>query len=181
MPTLKKVQEVEALEERLNRCTIAIATNFQGLSVEAMTELRRRLRAKGVEYKVVKNTLTYLAAEKAGRSQFREIVQGPTGLALGYEDPLEPARVLEEFIRTTRLPLSIRGAMMDGHILTTREVLALATLPTRPEMAARLVGALQSRLSGLVYVLRQPLTPLFSVVFYQRGPLLSFPKNIEGA
>ncbi|MBI2164926.1 MAG: 50S ribosomal protein L10 [Chloroflexi bacterium] len=164
MPTEKKLQAVAALEARLRRCTIGIATSFQGLSSEAMTSLRRRLREKGIELHVVKNTLTYIAAEKAQRPQFRQVVQGPTALVLGYGDPTEPARALDELIRSLRLPLAVRGAVTDGRVLTPQEVAVLATLPNRQEMAARLVGQLKGPFYNLLYLLNQPLQGLALVL-----------------
>ncbi len=164
MPTEKKVQAVEELKKKLSECTIAIATDYRGMKVPALTDLRRALREKGMEYKVVKNRLSYIAAEEAGRPQIKEIVKGPTGLVLGYGNPVEPAKLLVEYIRTTRSTLTITGAALDGRVLTPSEVNSLAILPSRQELVSQLLGQLQAPIASLVSVLSAPLRGLITVL-----------------
>ena len=160
MPTERKIRQVEELKERLIRCTIAVATNPTGLDVNAMGDLRRRLRERSIEYRVVKNTLTYIAADSVNKPEVKGIIQGMTGLAFGFEDPTEVAKVLEEFIRTTRSILTIRGAVMDHRVLTPQEVTVLATLPPRLEIIAKLLGQAQAPITRLVGQLQSPLIRL---------------------
>ena len=80
------------MKDKLERCSIALATDYTGITVNQMTELRRQMRAAGVEFTIVKNTLMYRASDAAQRPQVKEIVQGPTAVALGYDDPLDVAR-----------------------------------------------------------------------------------------
>ena len=94
MPTQQKIDRVQELKDRIERSTITLATNYAGITVNQMTELRRAMRAGGIEFAVVKNTLTYLAADEAQRPQVKEIIQGPTALAFGYDDPSDAAKVL---------------------------------------------------------------------------------------
>lgn len=164
MPTAKKEQTVAQLQDRLARCTIAIATNYRGLSVPELTELRRRLREVGAEYQVVKNTLARIAAERCGKPELVNILQGPTGIALGYDDAVVPARAVVEYIRTTRRPLAIVGALIDGRVLAAQEVTALSTLPPREYLLAQVVGGLQSPLTKLVFVLSAHLRGLLTVL-----------------
>ena len=170
MPTKKKINMVEELREKLNRCTIAIATDFTGLSVNTMTELRQKMSEKEIEYRVVKNTLTYLAAEAADRPQIKEIVRGPTGLAFGYKDPVEVAKALEEYIRVNRSSLAIRGAVLDARALTAAETISLSRLPPKPELVSQLLGQLQLPLAAFLGHLQSPMARLLTVL---NGPAAS--------
>ena len=161
MPTEAKIQRVNVLKDKLERCTIAIAADYTGLSVNEMTNLRRRMRAAGVDLTVVKNTLTYLASEAAGRPQVKEIVKGPTVLAFGYDDPQDVTKALADYIRTTRSALAIRGAVMgDGPVMPTSDVTRMASLPSKSLMLATLMGQLQSPMQRLLGVLNGPLRNL---------------------
>ncbi len=164
MPAEKKRQIVEDLRKRIAGCTIAIATDYRGLSVPAMTGLRRSLREKGIEYRVVKNTLTYRAAEEASKPGLREVVQGTTGLVFGYGDPVESARALYDYIRASRSSLAIRGAVVDGQVLTADQVVSLAHLPPRDVLAGMLLGQMKAPITGLVFTLKAVLTGLATVL-----------------
>ncbi|MBI2856295.1 MAG: 50S ribosomal protein L10 [Chloroflexi bacterium] len=164
MPTPKKVQQVEELKESLRRCSIAVSTGYQGLSAAAMTELRRRLRAEGIEYRVVKNTLVLRAAQEMGRDKVAEVLRGPTGIAFGYGDVVATAKAISSFITTTRLPLTVRGGIMDSRVLTAEEVRSLATLPPREELLARVLGQMQAPIAGLVNTLNGVISGLAIVL-----------------
>ena len=155
---------VDQIRAWLEESTIAISTDYSGLRVGAMTELRRALRQRGVQFRVVKNSLTHLAADAAGMPAVKEIVDGQTGIAFGYGDPTEPAKALAEFVRSTRSPLRIRGAVMGERSLTAQEVDALATLPSYDELIAKLMGQLQGPVAGLAYVLTAPIAGLARVL-----------------
>jgi large subunit ribosomal protein L10 len=176
MPTKKKVEFVEELREKFTRCTITVATDYTGLGVNTMTELRRAMREKQIEYRVVKNTLTYLAADAAERPQIKEIVQGPTALAFGYEDPVDVAKALEEYIRVNRSVLAIRGAVLDGRALSPAEVTMLANLPPRAQLVAQLLGQTQAPLTGLLGRLQAPLYGLLGAL---NGTLTSFGSVLQ--
>lgn len=164
MPTTKKAQDVTTLEKRIAESTIAIATDYSGMSVTDMTDLRRALRGQGVDFRVVKNTLTYIAADTAGKPQIKEIVQGPTGMAFGYGEVVDPAKALTDFIRDRRSALKVRGAVMGDRTLTPDEVEALGKLPPKDVLIARLAGQLQGGIAGLLYVLSAPITGLAIVL-----------------
>ena len=164
MPTEKKRAAVEALAKRMAECTIAISTDFSGTPVTSMTDLRKALREKGLEYLVVKNTLAYLAAEACEKPQLKEIIQGPTGLLLGSGDPVEAAKALSDYIRTTRSILAVRGASLDGRTLSAAEVARLAQLPPREQLLAQLMGQMQAPIHGLLRVLNGPLYGLATVL-----------------
>jgi large subunit ribosomal protein L10 len=158
LPTQAKVNKVNELKEKLERCSIAVTTNFTNIRVNELTEIRRRTREAGLEFLVIKNTLMSLAADAAQRPQLKDIMQGQTAVALGYGDPIDVAKALHDYIRTTRSVLTIQGAVMgDGPALQSREVERLATLPPREQIVAQLLAQLQAPLYRLLNVLNGPL------------------------
>ena len=164
MPTERKVQQVAEIRERLERCTIAVSTNPTGLDANEMNELRRRLGERDVEYRIVKNTLTYIAADEASKSQLRDVVHGPTGLALGYDDPRLVAQTLTEFIRTTRSSLAIQGALLNTRALSPEDVQVLATLPSQEVLLSKLLGQMQHPVSRLVGQLQAPIAGIVNTL-----------------
>ena len=151
-PRADKVAEVEALEERLRNSTIVILTDYRGLTVGEIGTLRGKLRGASLEYRVAKNTLLSRAAAKVGVEGLDPHLSGPTAVVFGKDDPGIPARLLQDFIRQFR-KLEIKGGVVDGHALDAAGVQALATLPSKPELLARVVGAVQGPLFSLVMVL----------------------------
>lgn len=164
MPTQQNLDRVDAIRDWIDRCTIAIATDYTGLSVTDMTSLRKALRDNGIEYRVIKNTLALLAADGSTKPDVKQIVEGPTALAFGYDDPLAAAKVLTDFVRVNRSALKVRGGVMGERVLTTQEIVALADLPSKDELMARLLGQLNAPITGLVYVLSAPLAGLARVL-----------------
>ena len=164
MPSERNQRVLEELIASLSRCTIAITTNYSGLPVPALNELRRRLREQGVEYKVAKNTLTILAGRATEKEGIEQVLEGPTGIAYGYGDPTVPAKALDEYIRATRSTMTIGGAVMGGRVLSREEVLQLASLPSQEVLLSQLVGQIQAPISNLAAVLRAPLQQLVTVL-----------------
>ena len=164
MPTEKKREMVAEIRKLLEGSTVAISADYTGLGVTDMTALRRALREQDVEFHVVKNRLTYLAADQAGKPLVKGIVEGPTGIAFGFDDPVVPAKVLVEYIRVNRSSLKIRGAVLGDRQLTPAEVSALAVLPSREELIARLMAQLQSPITRLAGALNAPIAGLVNVL-----------------
>lgn len=160
MPRPEKVETVARIADKLSRSTLAIATDYRGLSVAEITQLRRKLGEAGIEYRVVKNTLTHIAARQAGREQLAELLEGPTAIAFGYGDPTEPARMLLAYLRSSRIELKIKGALLDRRLLTQADLSTLASLPGRQVLIAQVIGGIQSPLAALVNVLNAPLVNL---------------------
>ena len=160
----KKEQLIEELTKSLSRCTIAIATDYRGLTAKEMLQLRRRLTAMGIEYKVIKNTLTRFAADKADKKQLEPLLTGPVAIAFGYDDVLKPAQVLREHIRAVGSVLQIKGGILGDKLLTPEDVIALATMPSREVLIARLMGQLQAPLQALHNVLSAPLRGFLNVI-----------------
>ena len=164
MPAERKVQQVEEMRQWMEKCTVAVSTDYTGLGVTVMTGLRRALREKDIEYRVVKNRLAHLAAEAADRPGFKEIISGPTGMAVGYGEPTDPAKTLSEYLRANRIRMEIRGGMLGDRALSAEDVRNLAQLPSREELIARLMGQINAPASGLVSVLNAPIAGLARVL-----------------
>jgi len=160
----KKEQIIDELVASLSRCVIAIATDYRGISAKEMVQLRRRLTQAGVDYRVVKNTLTRFAAERAGKKQLETFLTGPVAIAFGYDDVVEPAKVLREYIRSAGSVLQIKGGILGDRLLTAADVSALATMPPREILLARLVGQLAAPLQALYGCLNAPLRGLMNVI-----------------
>jgi len=160
----KKAQIVSNLADDLSRTTIVIATDYRGLLAKQMAELRNALAKAGVGYHVVKNTLAYRAADQIGKPQLRDIIEGPVALAFGYDDVVNVAKALSQYIKSTTLPLEIKGGLLGDRILPPEEVLKLASLPPREVLIARLLGQLQAPVGSLHNLLNFPLRGLLNVL-----------------
>lgn len=154
MPTPRKEAMLAEIKDRMERASIAISADYRGLTVAQITELRRALRPAGAEVKVVKNTLALMAAKAAGRENMAEIVQGPTALAIGFDDPIAPVKALTEHLRARRLTIDIHGGWLEGKVLSRAEVESLATMPPREQLIADVVGKLQSPLYNFAGLLQ---------------------------
>ena len=144
----KKRDTVERLTDKLSRATSAVVTDYRGLTVHQLEELRTQLRGQGVDYVVVKNTLARRAADAAGIGQFSDVLVGPVGLALGYGDLATPAKVLSEYFRVNRRLPSLAG-LVEGTVLDADGVKTLAELPPREALLSQLAGTLLSPLTQL--------------------------------
>jgi len=154
MPTPRKAAMLKEVQDDMSRASIAISADYRGLTVAQITDLRRALRPAGAEVKVVKNTLAVMAAKAAGRENMAEIVQGPTALAFGFDDPIAPVKALTEHLRARRLTIDIHGGWLEGKVLSRAEVESLATMPSKEQMIADVVGKLQSPLYNFAGLLQ---------------------------
>jgi large subunit ribosomal protein L10 len=164
MPTEKKAKVIDNLEQLFSRCTVGILTDYRGLSALGMIELRRRLREAGVEYRVVKNTLARIAAQRVGREELVSLFDGPVAIAFGYGDIVEPAKVLAEYIQATKSAMSIRGGFLPERLLTLDEVTTLSALPSREALIARVLAEVQRPLVALVGYLSAPMQGMAGVL-----------------
>ncbi len=160
----KKEQMIEELASSLSRCTIAVATDYRGLTAKEMVQLRRRFTDAGIEYRVIKNTLTRFAAEKSGKKQLEVLLTGPVAIAFGYDEVVKPAQVLREHIRSASSVLQIKGGIMGDKLLTAEDIANLATIPSKDVLIARFVGQLNAPLQALHNVLSAPLHGLLNVM-----------------
>lgn len=165
MPTEKKREIVEELAYLLGRSTIAIMTDYRGLSANEMNQLRRQIKETGGEFRVVKNTLARFAAEQVGKTGLAEILVGPTAIAFGYEaDVSTPVKTIVEYVRASRQRLTIKGAAVDGRVLDALEVAQLATLPPKDVIIGQVLGAMQAPIAALLGVLSAPQRSLLGVL-----------------
>lgn len=158
-----KAKAVEGLQGQLERSNAIIITEYRGLTVAELQDLRRKLRPKGVEYHVVKNSLFTRAAEGSGRGALRSLLSGPTAVALGTGDEVELAKGLLDETRTFKM-LKIVGGLLGGRAMSADDVASLAKLPSKLQLQATLVGSLQAPLSQTVAVLQAPLAQLVRIL-----------------
>jgi large subunit ribosomal protein L10 len=156
----EKVEQVDLLTEKLKSARVAVLTDYRGLTVGQLQDLRGRLRAQEVEYRVVKNTLARRAAVESGHEQFQDLLKGPLAIAFGYGDLSAPAKVLGEFTRQTRIRLEIVGGLVEGRVVGPDQVRQTADLPPREVLLAQLLGALQSPIAQLVATIQAPVQQL---------------------
>jgi len=154
MPTPRKVAMLAEIKDAMARASVAISADYRGLTVAQLTDLRRALRPANVEVKVVKNTLAALAAKEAGRPEMAELLSGPTAIAIGFGDPVAPVKLLTEHLRAKRMTLEIHGGWLEGKVLSRAEVESLATLPSKEQLIADVVGKLQSPLYNFAGLLQ---------------------------
>ena len=163
VPTPKKYQEVEEITELLKGSSLTILTNYRGLTVAQLQSFRKNLRENGGSFRVVKNTLTGIAADNAEMSEIREFLEGPTAIVTSGEDLVGPAKTTREMVRTSRI-LEIKAGILEGSLVSAAEVERLATLPSREELLAKVVGGLNAPLAGMVGVLSGPIRSLAYVL-----------------
>ncbi|HVC05607.1 MAG TPA: 50S ribosomal protein L10 [Candidatus Acidoferrales bacterium] len=166
----RKVASVAHLTELLSKATSAVVTDYRGLTVRQLEDLRGKLRAEGIDYIVVKNTLARRAAVDSGSGDFASVLTGPVGLAIGYGDLSAPARILFEHFRSTRTLPSVAG-LAEGQVLDAAEVRTLAELPSREVLLSRLAGALLGPLSSLAAALDSPNSTLAATLEAYRDKL----------
>lgn len=172
MPTERKNQQIEEIAERLSRARAVVVTDYRGLRVTEIGEVRRRFRDQGIEYLVVKNTLTRFAAERTGREALIQFLKGPTAIAFSYVDEILPAKVVQDFLRANpRTVLKVRGAVLDGRPFDAAGVQRLAQMPPKPILVAQLLGGLQAPASRLAGVLQANLRELANVLDQRRQQL----------
>jgi len=181
VPTARKEQLVGELENLISRSTLAISANYRGMTVADMTALRRRMRETGVELRVVKNTLLRMAAERGGKPDLFKIVDGPTALIFGFDEPRSPAAAITEFIRTSRTPLTVTGVYFEGQPMPATSVAELATLPTRDQLLAQFMGDIQSPLAMLAGLLSGTLREFASLIEARAGQVDEGPAGMAAA
>lgn len=163
-----KAAVVNEIEEKLKRATAVVLTDYRGLKVHELAELRRELRAQGVEYTVYKNTLARRAADSSELGALVEYLQGPTAIAFGFDDPIAAARSISSFAKT-HAQLSVKGGLLEGRVIDAAAIRLLAALPSREVLLAKLAGTLQAPITGLATVLNGPI----------RGLALALGRTVE--
>ncbi|NOU08821.1 MAG: 50S ribosomal protein L7/L12 [Nitrospira sp.] len=162
----EKVTAVAELTEKFGRARLAILTECVGLPVNEVTELRKQLRGAKAEYRIVKNTLAARAAEGTVLAGLQVHLKGPTGVVIGYDDPVLPTKVLRDFIGAEKRDQKIRitAGVLEGKILQPAELAAVAKLPKKEVLIAMLLSAMQGPIRGVVYTLSAVLSKFVRVI-----------------
>ncbi len=143
-----KEDKVALIKEKIDKAQVAIVTEYKGMTVEEITKLRRALQKDGGDYMVTKNTLAKIAIKGTPYEVLAEKLQGPIAIAFGFEDQVAPAKALSQFIKETKKG-EIIAAAMDGRLMSADEAKALATLPSKEEIYAKMLGCINSPASGI--------------------------------
>jgi len=159
----EKEAVVKELTDKFGSAKSLVITDYLGLNVAEMTELRSKLREAGVEFKVVKNTLATIAANDVEMEEMTEYFSGPTAIAFGEEDAVSPAKVLVEFAKDHEV-LEIKAGLLNGEIISKEKVESLAEIPSREELLAKAFASMKAPLSGLVNVLQGNIRGLVQVL-----------------
>ena len=159
MPNAKVLSEkqaiVAALTDKLQNAAAGVLVDYKGITVAEDTALRAELRKNNVEYAVVKNTLLRFAAKNCGLDELDGVLNGTTSLAICNDDPVAPARVINDFAKKCNDHFEIKGGFMDGKVMSLSEVMALAEIPPLPILRAQVLGTMLAPISGLACVLKQ--------------------------
>lgn len=143
---------IDEVTDKLNNASSVIVAEYRGLTVDEVTELRRALRAEGVELKVYKNKLVKRATEAAGKTELDEFLKGPNAFAFGSDDAVAPARVLAKFAKKHEA-LVLKAGIVEGKLLNTDEVKAISTLPNREGMYSMLLCTLKEPVAKVARIL----------------------------
>ena len=158
-----KQQIAEDLHDKFAKSAIIVLTDYKGLDVAAINDLRRKLRESDIEYQVVKNTLLARAAEDTEVALIKDHFKGPSAVAISYDDPVAPAKVLTQFAKDNG-KLEIKVGVLNGKVLDAQAIKALALLPSREVMLAQLLATLNAVPTSFVRVLAEVPRSLLNVL-----------------
>nr|WP_096181027.1 50S ribosomal protein L10 [Effusibacillus lacus] len=150
----EKAQLVQEISQKLRDSKSTIVTDYRGLTVAEVTELRKKLREAGIEYKVLKNTMTRRATAEVGLSELDQHLTGPTAIAFSYDDVVAPAKILNDFAKTHKA-LELKAGVVEGRVVGLEEVKALAELPSREGLLSMLLSVLQAPMRNFAYAVKQ--------------------------
>jgi large subunit ribosomal protein L10 len=169
-----KEEQVGQIADKLRTAKVVVLTDYRGLTVAQLGDLRAKLRQADVEYRIIKNTLAKRAADQAGHPDLAPALKGPVAFALGYDDLSAPARLLGEWVRTSRLKLDITGGLVEGRFFGADQIRQLADLPSKEVLIAQLLGTLQTPIAQLVGTIQAPIQTLV-------GLLEAYKNKLEAA
>lgn len=164
MPTDKGRELVAEMTEIFSSSSLVIAAEYRGVDVGQMTGLRQELRANGARFRVIKNTFARIAADEAGKPELKEAMTGPIGFVVSDGDPAGAAKALVKYSADNKLPVKVIGGMLDSDVLTADRIDYLAKLPTKDALIAKMLGSMNSPLTGLVMVMNGPVRALATVL-----------------
>ena len=163
MPTQRKIESVADLTDKLTRTQFTVVADYRGLSVAEISDLRRRLRETGAELVVAKNTLTLRAAKATGYDALESLLAGPTALAFAYDDVAKTAKAINDFNRGPK-KLVVRGGMLGKDLLSANALDQVASMPSREQVLAQIVGGVSSPVAGVVGVINAAIANVLYVL-----------------
>lgn len=164
MPKIEEKQKIVAeIQKDLESAMLVIFTDFRGLNVDEVTELRNKLRIPGVEYKVLKNTMLRFALKQSGHEDTVAQITGPNAVLFSKDDPVAPAKILFDFAKAHK-NLEIKSGLLEGQLVMADKIKVLAELPPRDVLLAQVVGTMQAPITAFVRVLNANLTGLVRVL-----------------
>ena len=163
MPSNKNLEAVKNLTEKLDKANAIYFTDYLGLDVVSITKLRKEFVSNDVEFTIAKNTLIKLAAKDVGMEGLDEFLNGPTAIALSYNDPTDPAKVIKNFLKDFDKP-SVKDMILDGEVFDANEFDRIANLPSKDQLLSKLVGMLNSPMSKLSSTLGSPVSGLLGAL-----------------
>lgn len=143
---------VEDIKTKFEACKSAVLIDYRGLTVEEVTNLRDKFREAGVEYRVLKNTMIRRAVDALGMEGLEPVLEGPTAVAFGMEDAVAPAKIISDFIKETE-KIEIKAGVLEGKVVDVAAVKALASLPSREVLLAKVLGSMNAPVTGFVTAL----------------------------
>jgi large subunit ribosomal protein L10 len=177
VPTQEKAETIAELKARLGGAQAAVLTEYRGLTVQQLSELRKQLKAATAEYRVVKNRLARIAMEGSPLAPLQKHLTGPTGLVIVRRDPVAAAKALTAFARTNPA-LTVKVGVIDGQLLEPKDLRAVADLPSREALRSQIVGTIQGPSAQLVGLLLAPQRDL-AYVLSERGKQAAAGANAE--
>lgn len=157
MPSIKVLEQKKAavaeLSEKMGRAASGVLVKYQGITVEDDTKLRAELRKAGVEYSVIKNSLIGRAADEVGFGELKSELTGMNAIALSYDDPVAPAKILKEYAEKIE-SFELRGGFLEGSVVSVDTIKELANIPSKEVLIGRMLGSLQGPLQGLAVALQ---------------------------
>ena len=163
MPSVKNLETVKSLTEKLDKANAIYFTDYLGLDVVSITKLRKEFVSNDIEFTIAKNTLIKLAAKDAGMQGLDKFLNGPTAMALSYNDPTNTAKVIKNFLKDFDKP-AVKGMILDGQVFEGEEFEKIASLPSKEQLLSKLVGMLNSPMSKLSSTLGSPVSGLLGAL-----------------
>lgn len=159
-----KEESIKKIEGLLADCSIAIVTDYRGMTVTEMNQLRRQLVKSKTEYHVVKNTLAGIAAERVGREELKSLLSGPSAIAFSQGEVAEPVKIMLDFIKSSKTPIGLKGGLIKNRVLSKDEVTLVSTLPPAQVLVSQVLRQMQAPISSLLTVLNGNMRGLVGVL-----------------
>ena len=160
----EKQTQVAELAEKIKTAKVVLLNDYRGINVEDVTKLRKNLRNVNADYKVTKNNVIKRAFEENKIEGLDEYLEGPTSIAFSYEGYSEAAKILNDYAQDNKEIFKIKAGVVDGKVITAEQIVALANLPSREELISKMLGSMNSPITGLVTVLNGNIAGLARVL-----------------